>query len=56
MRDYHPFVPSDCVASIDPDDNAHALRQMRDVLHADTTPSTDLDLGSLRTSDGRKGR
>lgn len=48
MRDYHLVVPSDCVASIDPNDNAYALRQIREVLHADTTPSTDLDLGSLR--------
>lgn len=49
MRDFHVIVPSDCVASINPADNAYALRQMRDVLGADTTPSTDLDLGSLRT-------
>jgi nicotinamidase-related amidase len=48
MRDYHLMVPSDCCVSIDPDDNAHALRQMRDVLHADTTPSTELDLERLR--------
>ncbi len=48
MRDYHLLVPSDCVASIDPADNAYALRQMREVLGADTTPSTDLDFGSLR--------
>src|SRR3954452_19169316 len=48
MRDYHLFVPSDCTASIDPADNEYALRQMREVLHADTTPSTDLDLERLR--------
>jgi nicotinamidase-related amidase len=54
MRDYHLLVPSDCVASIDPADNAYALRQMRDVLGADTTPSTDLDLGSLRTGVSRR--
>jgi nicotinamidase-related amidase len=48
MRDYYLIVPEDCVASIDPDDNRYALRQMRDVLGADTTPSTDLDLESLR--------
>jgi nicotinamidase-related amidase len=54
MRDYHLLVPSDCVASIDPADNAYALRQMRDVLGADTTPSTDLDLGSLRTGVTRR--
>jgi nicotinamidase-related amidase len=48
LRDYTLFVPSDCCVSIDPDDNAYALRQMRDVLDADTTPSTELDLERLR--------
>ena len=52
MRDYYVIVPSDCTISIDPADNEYALRQMREVLHADTTPSTDLDLEMLRT----KGR
>ena len=47
MRDYHLIVPSDCCASIDPSDNEHALRQIREVLHGDTTPSTDLDLKRL---------
>src|SRR5215212_468810 len=47
MRDYYLVVPSDCTVSIDPEDNAHALKQMREVLDADTTPSTDLDLESL---------
>jgi nicotinamidase-related amidase len=48
MRDFHLVVPADCVASIDPASNAHALRQMRDVLEADLTPSTDLDWAGLR--------
>ncbi len=48
LRDLHVVVPSDCVASIDPTDNEYALRQMREVLHADTTPSTELDLERLR--------
>jgi nicotinamidase-related amidase len=54
MRDYHLVVPSDCVVSIDPQDNAHALRQMRDALKADTTPGEELDLGALlgRASSG----
>ena len=50
MRDYYLIVPSDCVASIDPDDNEYALRQMREILKADTTPSTDLDLATLRAN------
>jgi nicotinamidase-related amidase len=48
MRDYYLVVPSDCTVSIDPEDNAYALRQMREVLGADTTPSADLDLETLR--------
>jgi nicotinamidase-related amidase len=51
MRDYFLFVPSDCTASIDPEDNVYALKQMREVLDADTTPSTKLDLKALRIQD-----
>jgi nicotinamidase-related amidase len=47
MRDYHLLIPSDCIASLSPDDNEFALRQMRSILDADTTPSTELDLGPL---------
>lgn len=50
MRDFHLIVPSDCCVSIDPEDNRYALRQMRVTLHADTTPSTELDLDGLRWS------
>ena len=50
MRDYHLYVPADCTASIDPEDNRYALKQMREVLRADTTPSADLDLGELRNA------
>jgi nicotinamidase-related amidase len=48
MRDFHLVVPADCVVSIEPASNAHALRQMRDVLEADLTPSTELDWAALR--------
>jgi len=34
MRDYRLVVPADCVASEDPEDAAHALRQMERVLQA----------------------
>jgi nicotinamidase-related amidase len=47
MRDFHLFVPADCVASIDQQDNEYALRQMQRVLHADITPSTNLNLAQL---------
>jgi nicotinamidase-related amidase len=52
MRDYYLIVPEDCTASIDPSDNSYALKQMREVLHADTTPSSELDLESLRERGG----
>ncbi len=48
MRDFHLVVPADCVASIDPADNAHALRQMASVLEADTRPSTQIDFQDLK--------
>lgn len=48
MRDFHLVVPCDCVASNDPDDNRRAVKQMRDVLKADVTPSTELDLQALK--------
>jgi nicotinamidase-related amidase len=43
MRDYRLVVPSDCVASVDPDDCRRSLEHMRRVLKA----RTRLDLGEL---------
>lgn len=43
MRDYHLFVPADCVASNTKQDTADALRQMDRVLKADIRPSPDLE-------------
>jgi nicotinamidase-related amidase len=48
LRDYKLFVPADCVASIDPDDNRRALAHMQRVLKADIRPAAELDLGDLR--------
>jgi nicotinamidase-related amidase len=48
MRDFNLYVPSDCVASNDPEDNRHALQQIETVLKADITPSTELDLEALK--------
>jgi nicotinamidase-related amidase len=48
MRDYGLVVPSDCVASNSPEENEHALTSMSGVLGADTRPSKDVDLVSLR--------
>jgi nicotinamidase-related amidase len=47
MRDFHLIVPADCIASLTKEDNDYALRQMRDVLGARITPSTELDLAGL---------
>jgi len=47
MRDLAIVVPADCVASPDTDENDHAVKHMRRVLHADVTVSTDVDLRTL---------
>ncbi len=47
MRDLEVVVPEDCVAAIDPARHGYALDQMRNVLKADTRPSTELDLEEL---------
>jgi len=44
MRDFHLLIPSDCVASLDPAENGHALEHMRRVLKADIRPSTGIDV------------
>jgi nicotinamidase-related amidase len=48
MRDFHLFVPSDCIASADPRENEHALEHMRRVLKADTRPSAEIDFEELK--------
>ncbi len=48
MRDFNLVVPPDCVASADAETNRNAVEQMRLVLHADTTASTELDLEALK--------
>jgi nicotinamidase-related amidase len=52
MRDFHLHVPSDCSASINPEENHRALAYMRKNLKADTTPSTRLDLEKLMRCSG----
>ena len=48
MRDFNLVIPSDCVASNTAEDNEHALNLMEQVLKAETTPSTELDLDELK--------
>jgi nicotinamidase-related amidase len=47
MRDFRLIVPADGCVSIDPQDNAYAVRQMRRALKADVTPAAELDLEAL---------
>jgi nicotinamidase-related amidase len=54
MRDLHLVVPADCVASLQPDENRHALTHMQRVLKADIRPSTALDLNALKRPLGAK--
>ena len=48
MRDFNLVIPSDCVASNTAEENEHALKLMKQVLKADTTPSEELDLEELK--------
>lgn len=47
MRDLHLVVPSDCVASIEPEANRLALEQMHRLFQADIRSSTEHDLEAL---------
>jgi len=48
MRDYQLLIPADCTAANEPTDNENALRQMQDVLKADTRPSSEIDFDAYR--------
>jgi nicotinamidase-related amidase len=54
MRDYHLVIPADCVASLDPKENAHAIELMGRVVKADVRESTRIDLGELLRKKGDK--
>lgn len=53
MRDFELVVPGDCIASNTSEENAHALKQMNEVLKANTTDSTKLDLSQLLHKSGQ---
>jgi nicotinamidase-related amidase len=55
MRGYRVWVPEDCTASNSPELTRQALEQLRVVASADTTESTHLDWGALRSNQARKG-
>jgi nicotinamidase-related amidase len=48
MRDFKVFIPSDCVVSNTEEENDYALKQMQDVLKADISTSSELDLHALK--------
>jgi nicotinamidase-related amidase len=56
MRDFNLLIPSDCVASSNPEANEYALELMARVLKADTTPSTELDLEELKQDAAAEGK
>lgn len=47
MRDYEIIVPTDCTATVDPEEKPHAFAYMERVLKADITRSGELDVGKL---------
>jgi nicotinamidase-related amidase len=47
MRDFILFVPSDCVVSNTEEENRYALKQMEQVLKADITSASKLDLKAI---------
>lgn len=47
MRDIELYVPGDCVASVNPRENARALAYMKRNFDVDTAPSEEIDLGRL---------
>lgn len=53
MRDFHLIVPADCVISNTPEENAHALNQIRSILKADITESPELDLPRIIAAGSR---
>jgi nicotinamidase-related amidase len=48
MRDFNLVVPGDCVASVEMDENQHALEYIERVLKADIRFSTEIDFEELR--------
>jgi nicotinamidase-related amidase len=55
LRDFRVVVPSDGVASLDPQANRHALSQMRTLLGADVRPSRTVMLRRALRPRGRAG-
>jgi nicotinamidase-related amidase len=50
MRDYDLYVPEDCVAANTAEANEYSLRQIRDILKADLTPSHRMQVEAINKS------
>lgn len=48
VRDYNLFVPRDCVASVEAEENEHALKYLERVLKADTRLSTEISFAEIK--------
>jgi nicotinamidase-related amidase len=51
MRDYDLQIPADCVASVNADENSHALEYMKRVLKADIRPSIKISFDKTQSDD-----
>lgn len=49
MRDLELMVPRDCVAACDAQEHDFAMEQMKSMLKADLSPSTEIDFDRLRS-------
>lgn len=47
MRDYEIWVPEDCTASVEPEENEHALAYMERVLKVNVVRESELDVAKL---------
>lgn len=56
LRDYKLIIPSDCTASIRPEDNDNALHQMQEVLKADIRPAAEVEFVSLPRKQSKPAR
>lgn len=48
MRDFHLFIPRDCVAANDQKESEKTLRYMEKILDADTRPSDEVDFSKTK--------
>jgi hypothetical protein len=49
MRDYKLLIPSDCVVSNTREENAYALKQMKEILKATVLPLSELNFEELKS-------